>query len=221
VSARNGVATLDDLDLVLQRGMPGTSMPSFPGLQPTQRKALCEEVVGFQRAGLREQLLLAARAEGDPADEGEVQQSVDRCTTPGELIRLPATWDAPLGALLSEGRRLYVNLGCHNCHGDGGDGSDSQALFDEQGEPTRARDLVREPFKGGREPQSVYVRIALGMPGTPHPAVPALHADALVALTQYACNLSPAPLRSLTNHERSVLAESRAYLQAIREPHAQ
>jgi hypothetical protein len=59
------------------------------------------------------------------------------------------------------------------------------------------------------------------MPGTPHPAVPALHADALVALTQYACNLSPAPLRSLTNHQRSVLAESRAYLQAIREPHAQ
>ncbi len=69
--------------------------------------------------------------------------------------------------------------------------------------PWCARDLVGEPFKGGREPQSVYLRIALGMPGTPHPAAANLTEDQLIELVHYVLSLARKPERVLTNFERA------------------
>ena len=46
-----------------------------------------------------------------------------------------------------------------------------------------------EPFKGGRERESIYLRIAVGMRGTAHPAVPGLPQEQLTDLVEYVLSL--------------------------------
>jgi mono/diheme cytochrome c family protein len=43
-------------------------------------------------------------------------------------------------------------------------------MKNDNGQPTKPRDLARGIFKGGGEPNRLYCRIALGIPGTPMPA---------------------------------------------------
>ena len=113
------------------------------------------------------------------------------------------------GAL--RGKASFVSLGCTKCHGEDGRGSPGEALFDDQGEPTRARDLVHEPFKGGREPESVCRRIVAGMPGTPHPAVWSLTDGQIADLVQYVRSLAGKPQYALTNFERRIRASGVEY----------
>jgi hypothetical protein len=88
-------------------------------------------------------------------------------------------------------------------------------LFDEKGRPSRARDLVHEPFKGGQEPESIYLRIRVGMPGSAHPGCPNVSDEELIALIHYCRSLAREPKSVLTNHQRTILATSRAQLSAL------
>ena len=84
-------------------------------------------------------------------------------------------------------------------------------LFDDNGQPTRAHDLVREMFKGGRESESIYLRIVAGMPGTPHPASSTLSERERIDLVQYCRSLAAEPQLLLTNHQRAQWATNAAY----------
>ncbi len=205
VSALNGVPTLEDVEAVIRLGMPGTSMPSFDNLSEDQRKLLAREVLRLNREGVREQFINAMRDEEEEIDEEEVNQVVETCTTPGEIVRLPRIGPAD-PATIARGKDAYSRLGCQNCHGDDGKGVWDTPLFDDKGCPSPPRDLVREPFKGGHEPESIYLRICVGMPGTPHPACYNLSEDQLVAVVGYCRSLSQEPKRVLTNHERATRA---------------
>jgi hypothetical protein len=66
--------------------------------------------------------------------------------------------------------------------------------------------LVHDPLKGGSDPDSVYLRLYLGMPGTPHPASPRVPASKLADLTRYCLSLSQGPPRKQTNYQRRRLA---------------
>ena len=59
----------------------------------------------------------------------------------------------------------------------------------------RPRDLVYEPFKGGREPESIALRVATGMPGTPHPAAWNLPEEQMIELVEYVRSLAREPQR--------------------------
>jgi len=203
VSTVNGVPTLADLESVLALGMPGTSMPSFEKLAETDRTLLAREVVRLRREGVREEIRRSLRQEGEEVDEPELRQAAARCTTPGEPARLPSDWLVPAQAA-ARGRAEFAALGCVKCHGSDGTGVSEEPLYDDQGEPNRARDLVHEPFKGGREPRSIGLRIVAGMPGSAHPAAANLPQEAILDLVEYVRCLEQKPPRMLTNYERSM-----------------
>jgi mono/diheme cytochrome c family protein len=216
VSTVNGVPTAEDIQQVLARGMPGTAMRSFEELPAADRRLLGEEVLRLRGEGVREQVTAALRHEGEEIDESDIRRAVRRATTPGKQVPLPAQWpDAGPTAL--RGKANFAALGCAKCHGETGSGAADQDLFDDLGEPSRPRDLVHEPLKGGREREAIYRRIVAGMPGTPHPATLDLSPQQVIELVDYVRWLAREPPRTLTNHQRRVLATTPAYLESIRD----
>jgi len=203
VSTVNGVPTLGDLELAIRRGMPGTSMRAFDNLSEDQRKELAEEVLRLNRDGIREQFVAALVSQGEEIDEDEVREVVDFCTTPGEPVHVPRIGPVDPQAI-ARGRDAYFELGCDNCHGEDGTGVWDMPLFDDKGRPAAPRDLVYEPFKGGDEPESIYLRMFVGMPGTDHPGCWNVAEDRLVDLVHYCRSLSREPKRVTTNHERDL-----------------
>jgi mono/diheme cytochrome c family protein len=196
--------------------MPGTSMQSFRGLPESDRRLLAQEVLRLRREGVRDEITAAFRQEGEEVDEADLRQAVERSTTPGQRVRLPAHWPDP-GQAAAKGKAGYAALGCAKCHGDDGCGAADQSLFDDLGEPSRPRDLVHEPFKGGQERESIYLRIAAGMPGTAHPAALNLPEEQLIDLVDYVRSLAREPEYQLTNHERRARASTPAYLQWLKQ----
>jgi mono/diheme cytochrome c family protein len=213
VSTLNGIPTLDDLVSMLRRGMPGTSMANFQQLSADELELLAREVVRFRRQGLREQLVQAHADDGAAIDDGEISQLVDSLSAPGHVVVPPdiSAGDAPS---LARGQELYERLGCVTCHGADGAGTWDQTWYDERGLPVRSRDLAQEPFKGGMEPDSVYLRIVAGMPGSPHPATSGLNADQSVDLVRYCSSLRRPTATTLTNADRAAVAGSAEYLQS-------
>ena len=110
VSTRNGVPTLEDLEEVLLRGMPGSSMPSFKDLSETDRELLAQEVLRLRREGVREQVLRALRQEGEEGDEAEVRRTVQTCTTPAERVRVPQNWPDSAQAPCAAKRASYRSV---------------------------------------------------------------------------------------------------------------
>ena len=210
VGTENSVPTLDDVIAVLRLGMPGTAMRSFENLSDADLRALADEVMRLHREGIRESYIAALEAAGEEVDASEVQDVVEMATTPGRLLPVPQIGPGGPQAI-ARGGALYLDLGCQHCHGKSGVGAPDMPLFDAGGLPTRARDLVHEPFKGGREPSSVYLRIAAGMPGTPHPATWAVSSEERVDLVHFCLSLAEPVERTLTNHQRMRLATGQAY----------
>lgn len=202
-SSVNGVASLDDVAAVIQRGMPGTSMRAYGELSPEQRVLLAREVLRLQREGRQEQLIRSAADEGDEIDKDEIQQMLDSWTTPGPAVSVPAIGPSDPQAV-ARGKDQYFALGCHNCHGDDGTGATDLPCYDERGRAATPRDLVHDPFKGGLEPESLYLRLFVGMPGTAHPSSSSVPVDRLVDLVHYCRWLSREPRRVQTNHQRAV-----------------
>jgi thioredoxin-like negative regulator of GroEL len=203
VSTLNATPTLEDLEDVLRRGMPGTSMQRFDGLTDAHRRLLALEVLRLRREGVREQVARAMRQEGEEPEEADLKRAVEVSTTPGPRVPVPQEWrDDPQA--IARGRQSYLSLGCAKCHGDDGRGVADEPSFDDQGEPRRPRDLVYEPFKGGHEPGSIFLRVAAGMPGTPHPAALNFPQGQLVDLVGYVRSLARTPQRVLTDFERRV-----------------
>ena len=205
VSAPNGVPTLGDCEAVIRRGMPGTSMAPLEDLRDDERRILAEEVLRLRREGVREQFIRAMLREGEEIDDDEVREVVEFGTTPGEPVPVPPMGPADAPSL-ARGKGAYFNLGCDKCHGNDGAGAWEIAYFDERGLPAPPRDLVHEPFKGGREPESIYLRVYVGMPGSPHPGCWNVPESRLVDLVQYCRGLAREPERVLTNHERAMEA---------------
>jgi mono/diheme cytochrome c family protein len=222
VSTVNGVATIDDLVAVIGRGVPGTSMPPYDGptqaegavgadvdIRPTvqltaaEQRQLAEEVWQMHRDGVRQRLISAMQDayEDEGVDEDEIDQLVRLHTRPAEAVRVPQIGAADV-ASIARGKEAYFQLGCEKCHGDNGTGAPDNPLFDHRGLPALPRDLVHDPFKGGHEPQAVYLRLYVGMPGTHHPNSSAVPENQLVDLVQYCRQLASQPGRSSTNYER-------------------
>lgn len=216
VSTHNGNPTGEDLEKVIKRGMPGTSMRAFDLLSENQLQRLAQEVLQIRRAGVRDWYVALLQAEEEEIDEQDVQQVVDLRSLPGAIVPAPTIGPADPAAV-ARGRNVYLESGCRTCHGDDGTGTPEIAAFDQQGLPVWPRDLVRDPFKGGHEPESVCLRILAGMPGSPHPATKTLTDQQCVDLVHYCGSLSRQPKRTLTNHQRFLEATQRPLPAAIPE----
>lgn len=160
-----------ELLAILTNGIPGTAMPSFRFLGEEERRHLVEYVAS-----------LASLPAEDPA----------------AAIDVPAE-PAPTTERLARGKQLFTDLGCVACHGPAGrgDGAAAPYLKDEWGSKTPPRNLIAEPFKGGDGARDIYLRLAVGMPGTPMPSyAEAASPDEIWSLALYVKSLrQPAPAR--------------------------
>jgi cytochrome c oxidase cbb3-type subunit 2 len=148
--------TDDDLLGVITHGMPGSAMPDFSHLPEEARRSLATFVQGFAR-------IVEDGITADPfAETARVAWAVDGS---------PPVDDP----LLGRGEELLVSLRCGDCHGSDQRGRRAQDLgmdwSDEAGRPIPwATDLLHGRFKGGETAEDLYLRLSLGMGGSPMPA---------------------------------------------------
>jgi len=164
----NQMPTDDDLFAVITRGMPGSAMFPFGHLSEPERRALVAQIRELTRTGLFQKGKLASEAAGEKVDPAELQKQVDELLKPGDKVAIPAEWPAADDASIARGKALYQQT-CAPCHGVTGKGDGAQDQRDANGMPTIPRDFSRGIFKGGREREQLYVRILMGMAGTPMP----------------------------------------------------
>jgi mono/diheme cytochrome c family protein len=201
VSTDNNVPTRDDLNAVLLRGMPGSSMPSWAHLSQADRDLLVAEVVRLTGDGARERYIRKLKDQDQLTDEeikeADVQEEIKafamRQTTPGSLTEVPALAGSDAAAI-ARGKSLYTRQSCHSCHGAEGKGDGVQKMNDDEGFVMRPRDLTRGIYKGGHDIHSLYLRILNGMPGTPMPASKNLKTDEIRDMVHF--------LRSLSTEEQ-------------------
>lgn len=197
VSTSNGVPTLDDIVAVLERGMPGSSMPPWRHLGDEQVRLLAEHVLALRQNGAKEILLAATAESGDELPPEELQDIVARMTTPSAKVEVPDLGEATAESI-AHGKELYVSKACAPCHGETGKGDGQQVMIDSEGLPTRPRDLTRGIFKGNSDPASVWQRIRTGMPGTPMPSSQTLSDAEVTDLTHYVLSMSDQAARDST-----------------------
>jgi mono/diheme cytochrome c family protein len=201
VSTENTVPSQADLEAVLIRGMPGSSMPSWKHLKAEERSLLIQEVYRLTGEGARERYVANLKKEQGLTDEdiksADVQDEIVAYekgkTTPGESAAVPVIVAADTAAI-ARGKEHFAKQGCASCHGNEGKGDGVKKMIDDEGFPTRPRDLTRGIYKGGHDPASLFLRIARGMPGTPMPSAPSPSETQVVDLIHF--------LRSLSTEEQ-------------------
>lgn len=206
VSTGNLAPSSADLENVLHRGMPGSSMPPWPKLSDEERKLLIAHVINLYRSGMRDDYIARAKEEEDEEpSEARITEFLNRRCTPEPAPALPA-FPKTTDEVVARGKELYVKQGCHSCHGKEGKGDGVQAMFDDDKTPTRPRDFTVGVFKGGHDEASLYRRIAIGMPGTPMPSSPNLTADQIIEMIQFIRSLSDEGIRQsvVLNREKLV-----------------
>ena len=76
---------------------------------------------------------------------------------------------APDAASIERGHTLFTKHGCIACHGPEGRGG--VKLADAKGQPVISRDLTAPwTFRGGREPEQIWLRITTGLAPSPMPS---------------------------------------------------
>lgn len=193
-STPNGMATDEDLMYVITHGIPATAMPAFDHLPERDRKALVRHIRWMTRAGVYARLYQRAKKDEPDADPdvAELSTAAAAQAPPAPAIEVPADLPPPTSDSITRGQQTFAK-NCATCHGPkgAGDGPQVKDMKNDNGRPTKPRDLARGIFKGGGEPGRLYVRIAVGMPGTPMPASSgALKPDEIVDLVNFVRSLS-------------------------------
>ena len=83
-------------------------------------------------------------------------------------------------------------------------------MYNDDSYAVAPRDLVYDPMKGGDDPKSMFYRIKLGMPGTPHPATPAVPDQTIIHLVHFCQSLGKEPKRLLAGSEQAARANRHA-----------
>ncbi len=166
----------DDLLSTVERGVSGTSMPSFRLLPKADREAIVDYV-----------LLLTHRGEVETrlALEAEFEEEVDPEIVPELVTEVLSRWEAaeqdqvhPLTVqpvefsteMVAAGKEAFLTKGCAKCHGEDGRGMTKDNIGkDAWGFATKAADLTSGHLHGGAQPIDIYRRIISGINGTPMP----------------------------------------------------
>ena len=160
---------------------------------------MIDEVLRLRREGVRESVVHTLRDEyqEDDIDAEELRKILDLQLTPGAAVAVPA-WGQATEALIRRGQEIYVKQNCPRCHGRDGNGDTGLYLADEEGYPTRPRNLVWEEFKSRSRP-------AVGLRA--HPAGLARHADGRQPEPQRAGVGRPGPLLPLAGPRTEVAVD--------------
>ncbi|MBI4526821.1 MAG: c-type cytochrome [Deltaproteobacteria bacterium] len=173
VSTWDRVPTDQDLFDTITRGMPGSAMPSWGHLPAEQRWALVYYVKSLAEKPL------TIKAPKNPTPDG----------SPGEgIIQVPK--EPPFDAAAKARVLELFKEACASCHGATGKGDGTEKQVDEEGYPTRPRDLTAGVYKGSPDPISLYRHIIAGIPGSPMPMSDWAYGDDAWHLVHYVRSLS-------------------------------
>ena len=217
VSTSNRLPSDDDLKRVIRNGMPGSAMFAFGHLGDDDVQALVGQIRAFSRDRIESQLRQTAVDNNDEIDAAELAEKVQRLTRPGEPTPLPSQLPEATKESIARGAELYrsAKTACSACHGPQGKGDGPQEQRNDDGMPTRPRDLSRGIFKSGRDPQQLYTRVVLGLPGSPMPGNSFLTLTEIGDVVNYILSLSPAESTALTEHRRQTVTAKR--VEALRD----
>jgi DMSO reductase family type II enzyme heme b subunit len=191
-TASGALPTDEDILAIIDRGMPGTTMPGWEDLlSSNEREALVQYLKSFSRFFTPDEVpepLEFSRATRSNAD------------------------------VIAEGERLFRELAdCAACHGNEGrgDGESAPTLTDDERDlPIRVADLTENwLFNGGGEVEDIYRRLLTGLDGTPMPSLAdvitagVITDEQLWAVAHYVRSLSPDDPPGITEVVRGVLFE--------------
>jgi len=198
----NRVASAEDIEQAISRGVPGTSMQGWQQLGQEAVSELTAEVLRLREDGVRKKVRRSLAEDGKAATTDEVDPIVLALTRPGEVWQSPR-FPASDAASIDRGAEVFVKQSCHSCHGRDGAGSWQMDLVDDKGRPTWATDLRFDHYKGPSDALSIARRITLGMPGSAMPASRKLSEQELADLVHYCQSLAREERYELTNHQRA------------------
>lgn len=134
-----------DILRTIERGIPGSAMPSFSFLSEGERRQVAAVVLDF----------------ADLFDQPEPAPIPDPGAPP------PASAQS-----IAKGKQVYEAQGCAACHGSQGkgDGPAAAALADDDGNHIAVRDFTTGVYRGGADRKDLYYRFTTGLDGTPMPA---------------------------------------------------
>ncbi len=146
-----------DLVFTINRGIRWSAMPPFEGrLKPDEINAIVQY------------LKVITESPGDP-EEDEDPLNFFTEYGQGKPITVPAAPEFTT-ELAARGKRLFLGdkIGCHKCHGQTGKGDGPAAgdMKDTWEHPIRPRNLTVPIYKRGIDPQNLFTRLKLGIPGT-------------------------------------------------------
>jgi mono/diheme cytochrome c family protein len=211
VSTSNMLPSDDDLKRVIRNGMPGSAMFAFEHLGDEAVQELVKQVRVLIRQGIEDRLKQSAAASGEKLDPAALAESLDELTRPGEPVSVPNQFSAATKESIARGGELFrdTKAACSACHGPLGKGDGSQNQRNDDGMPTRPRDLTRGIFKSGRDPKQIYLRIVRGLPGSPMSSNRVLKPEEIGDVINYILSLSPPEATALTQHRRRSLTARR------------
>jgi DMSO reductase family type II enzyme heme b subunit len=160
----------EDLLKTIDHGLPGTGMPGWDDvLNEKERMAVAQYIKTFSKR-------------------------FARLTAPPEAFKVGNKVSSSKESI-ARGKELYRALECFKCHGDEGrgDGPSAPDLKDDFGFPVQPRNLTRKwYFRGGQEPEDIFLRVNTGLAGTPMPAFDtSLDNEKSWDLANYVVSLSP------------------------------
>jgi len=208
VTTGNSIPTDEDLMRVITRGMPGSAMFPFGHLSEMDRKNLVAYMRDLTRRSFILSVQRSAAARGEKVDLPELERDAVDVLKPGDAVEYPANWANNDAESVARGKKLYMTS-CASCHGDTGKGDGVQEQKNNDGTPNTPRDFTRGIFKGGRERESLFARIRLGMAGTPMPGLQDATPEQLSDLIHFIQSLSNADDQAKVEHKRSTVTASR------------
>ncbi len=141
-----------DADIIrtIKRGLPGSGMPSF--------EYLGDEVIA--------NVVAFVKTLGGP--EGEEGSWFDLYEVPEPQV-VPMPPPPVTEASKARGVELFDKMGCIGCHNKTGtgDAKPRSETIDNWGYEISPRNFTLGVFKGGHEPQDLYMRVLTGLDGTP------------------------------------------------------
>ncbi len=141
--------TDEDLNITLEKGVPGTAMPAFEGLLGDRERT---QVIQYIKT-------FSSIFTDPDLDPEKHLVSIDEIPSTAETV--------------AKGKEVYEKAECFKCHGKAGRGNGESALglADQRKLPILPRNLTKAwKYKRGTTVKDIYTRFTTGMDGTPMPS---------------------------------------------------
>ena len=165
-TTENLVPSDEDLIRTIQRGLPGTDMPAWDGMEEKDIEAVVAFIRDLQARAMRKQLKGEVDAGSLSAEDAEAILAERTVPGPGLIIPPEPEFDESGRA---RGREIYEKA-CAACHGVDGVPLREAITRDDEGNRVLPTSFAQAVFKGGGEGAAIYARVAKGMNGTAMPA---------------------------------------------------